>query len=83
MDINKHFLLKEKADGILVFSVPKELYPNNPFTTQIKAEYIENLDLYLVFDIDINYNICDRHLQIHNYHKYGQKMNKFNNNKKK
>jgi cyclopropane fatty-acyl-phospholipid synthase-like methyltransferase len=74
MDINKHFLLKEKADGILVFSVPKELYPNNPFTTQIKAEYIENLDLYLVFDIDINYNICDRHLQIHNYHKYGQKM---------
>ncbi len=73
MDEKKHFLLKEKADGVLVNSMPKDIYPNNPFTNNLKIEYIEDMDLYLVFDIDINNSIYDRHLHIHGCHKYGQK----------
>ncbi len=75
-------LLKEKPDGVLVYELPKDIFPNIIFTNQIKAEYIEELDLYLVFDIEINYNNIERHKYIHETHEYGQKeipfMNKDN-----
>jgi hypothetical protein len=61
------FLLKEKADGILVNSLPNNIFPEFKLTNNLKAEYMEELDLYLVFDIDefsIN-NIIHRHNLIH------------------
>ena len=47
-------LIREKADGILVNDLPKNIFPEITFDCKIKAEYIEELDLYLVFDIDMN-----------------------------
>lgn len=79
MDNNKHFLLKEKADGVLLNSIPKDIMPNpnGLLDSKLKVEYIEKLDLYLVFDIDNHAlrmnSIIDRHNYIHSLHKYGQK----------
>lgn len=58
------FLLKEKVDGILI---------NNNFNIindyQVKAEYIEDLDLYLVYDINIpNMSIIERYKYLRNLH---------------
>ncbi len=71
--LNGSFLLKEKADGILSYNIPKDINPIFPFNNKIKAEFIEELDLYLVFDIDEENSIEDRHLSIHKMHSYGQK----------
>ncbi len=79
MDNKKHFLLKEKSDGVLLNSIPKDIIPSphGLLDNKLKVEYIENLDLYLVFDIDNNSlhmnSIIDRHNYIHSLHKYGQK----------
>jgi SAM-dependent methyltransferase len=70
---NTDLLLKEKADGVLVYNLPNNIYPKFPINNKLKAEYMEDLDLYLVFDIDIDENIQERHLFIHNNHDYGQK----------
>lgn len=58
------FLLKEKVDGILI---------NNNFNIindyQVKAEYVEDLDLYLVYDINIpNMSIIERYKYLRNLH---------------
>ena len=50
-------LLKEKADGVLVYNIPDDIYPVFSLKNKIKAEFIEALDLYLVFDIDEEINI--------------------------
>ena len=68
-DVNMKFLLKEKADGVLTTNLPLMFQ----FDRKVKAEYIEELDLYMVFDIDDKYmDICERHLFFHKMHKYGQ-----------
>lgn len=59
-----NFLIREKADGILVKRLPIETSPScsNIKNYRIKAEFIEELDLYLIFDIDIpNMSIKDRY----------------------
>ena len=50
-----NLLLKDKINGILVNNVPINSYPNIDIINkyQIKAEYIEEQELYLVIDIDI------------------------------
>jgi SAM-dependent methyltransferase len=65
-------LLKEKADGILVYNIPMDINPKFPFKNKVKAEFIEDLDLYLVFDIDEEDTIENRHLIIHKMHQFGQ-----------
>lgn len=67
--INNSFLLREKADGVMVHSLPANIYPPVDFTNEIKAEYIEDLDLYLVHDIDMEGNMIDRLLYIFKQHK--------------
>ena len=64
------FFIREKADGILVNSIPLDIYPPIKFDCNIKAEYIESLNLYLVFDVDINLNIEDRYLYLRQLHQY-------------
>lgn len=72
LDSGEYFI-KEKADGILVDTLPKDIYPNILCNyTKLKAEYIEDLDLYLVFDIDIVGSTYERHMHIHSLHTYGQ-----------
>ena len=64
INIYQHYLLKEKADGILINNIPIGIYPHVQILNnyQVKAEYIEDLDLYLIFDIDIpNTSIEERY----------------------
>jgi hypothetical protein len=68
----QNFLLKEKIDGVLADKLPQNIFPIFKLTNNIKAEYVEDLDLYLVFDIDDTASCYDRHLLIHSNHKYGQ-----------
>ena len=52
--LNGNFLLRPKADGVLVESLPLDCYPKTELNNYVlKAEYIEELDLFLVFDINI------------------------------
>lgn len=48
-------IVREKADGCIVDFISKDIQPLiNEYTNKvIKAEFIEDLDLYLIFDIDI------------------------------
>ena len=62
--IYNNFLIREKADGILINNLPIDIFPNCNLINNysLKAEYIEELDLYLVFDIDIpNTTIIERY----------------------
>lgn len=65
------FLMREKADGILINNLPIGIHPMNDKLVmyQVKAEYIEELDLYLIFDIDIpNTTIIERYNYLRNLH---------------
>jgi 2-polyprenyl-3-methyl-5-hydroxy-6-metoxy-1,4-benzoquinol methylase len=55
INIYNNYLLREKADGILINNIPIGIYPHVQILNnyQVKAEYIEEIDLYLIFDIDI------------------------------
>lgn len=75
ISIYKNFLLREKVDGILINNLPIGIYPKVDILNiyQLKAEYIEDLDLYLVFDIDIpNTTIIERYNILRNNHPYTQ-----------
>jgi hypothetical protein len=72
----KKFLIREKADGVLINNLPIGVFPlNNTLNNyQVKAEYIEELDLYLVFDIDIpNTTIIERYNILRQEHPYTSK----------
>lgn len=65
------YLIREKADGCLVDFVSTDITPcisdYNKYT--IKAEFIEDLDLYLIFDINIdNMGLIDRYNYIRSVH---------------
>ncbi len=68
--IKGEFLLRPKADGILVESLPLDCLPKSKITNYIiKAEYIEKLDLFLVFDINIpNKNSKERYQFLRKLH---------------
>lgn len=69
--IYNSLLLREKADGILINNLPIGIHPESKELGlyQVKAEYIEELDLYLVFDIDIpNSTIVERYNFLRNLH---------------
>ena len=73
ISIYNNFMLKEKADGVLINNMPVGIYPHADILNnyQVKAEYIEELDLYLVFDIDIpNTTIDERYNALRNAHPY-------------
>ena len=73
ISIYKNFMLKEKADGVLISNMPVGIYPQADILNnyQVKAEYIEELDLYLVFDVDIpNTTIEERYSALRKVHPY-------------
>lgn len=73
-NIRCSIMLREKADGVTVNSLPSNISPSIPFNDNLKAEYIEDLDLYLVFDVDIEKNIMDRYRFLRNLHPSTQKL---------
>jgi SAM-dependent methyltransferase len=73
LTIYTNFLLREKADGIMINNLPIDIYPKVDILNNymIKAEYIEEWDLYLVFDIDIpNTTIIERYNILRKAHNY-------------
>lgn len=74
-------LIKEKSDGINVDKLPNNIYPfTDIIDNDIKAEYIEELDLYLVYDINIpNMDILERQSFLRNIHSYTCKLNNLQN----
>jgi hypothetical protein len=73
LNIYNNLLLKEKADGILINNLPINITPkfNEIIMKQVKAEYIEDLELYLIFDIDIpNTSLIERYEILRNNHPY-------------
>jgi hypothetical protein len=74
-------LIKEKSDGINVKKLPNNIYPHSTIIeNDIKAEYIEDLDLYLVYDINLpNMNIIERQKFLRNDHPYTQNLDNFQN----
>jgi SAM-dependent methyltransferase len=73
INIYKNFLLREKADGILLNNLPLNIEPKceDIFVRQVKAEYVEDLDLYLIFDIELpNTNILNRYEFLRSKHSY-------------
>lgn len=67
------FILREKADGILITNLPCNIFPQTDLFNKyrIKAEYIEELDLYLIFDIDIpDTSIEERYSILRSSHPY-------------
>ena len=73
ISIYKNFMLREKADGILIYNLPIDIYPHQEYFNlyRVKAEYIEELDLYLIFDIDIpNTTILERYNLLRSLHNY-------------
>lgn len=70
-NINKTFLIKEKADGLLLKTIPLSTFPqvNEILNYEIKSEFIEKLNLYLVFDINIpDKTIYERQVILRNLH---------------
>jgi SAM-dependent methyltransferase len=75
-NIYNNFLIREKADGILLNNLSTNIYPvcNELIHNHVKAEYIEELDLYFVFDIDKpNTTIIERYNDIRSMHPYTNK----------
>lgn len=68
IELLNNFIIKEKADGELVYKLPNNINPPFNMKYDIKAEYIEELDLYLVFDINIDMNIIDKYNFLRNKH---------------
>lgn len=52
----ENYLIREKADGCLVDYISYDVEPfiGQYTNTNIKAEFIEDLDLFLIFDLEIN-----------------------------
>lgn len=66
-------LVREEIKGIIVNSLPVDPYPNceeiNKYN--IKADYIEDYDLYLVYDIDIpDTTVIERYEFLRSLHPY-------------
>lgn len=72
----KNCLIKEKSDGINIKNLPNNIYPYSTIIkNDVKAEYIEELDLYLVYDINLpNMDIIERQKFLRNEHPYTQKL---------
>lgn len=67
----KNYLIKEKADGILTSILPTKIYPHvkDIYDYEIKAEFIEDLNIYLIFDINIpNITIIERQHYLRSIH---------------
>ena len=67
----ENFLIREKADGCLVDYISYDVEPliNQYTNTNIKAEFIEDLDLFLIFDLDISdMNTIERYNYLRSLH---------------
>jgi hypothetical protein len=83
-EINNYntFLLKKNYDGIHIDNLPLTIYPHNSIISnyQIKGEFVEKYNLYLISDINIpDTTIIERYYILRNLHSYTKDIN-INNN---
>lgn len=73
----ENLLIKEKSDGINVDKLPNNIFPHSKIIDyDIKAEYIEELDLYLIYDINLpDMDIFERQSYLRNEHLYTNELN--------
>lgn len=67
----KNYIIREKVKGVMVNSVPFDIYPSCDLLNnhKIKAIYNEELELYIIIDIDIpNKSIVDRNELLWSFH---------------
>ena len=84
--LDKEFLIKEKADGLLTYILPNNIKPINMnlFNYEIKGEFMEELNVYLIYDINIpNMTVYERHVYLRSIHpatknNYNFEVNSFN-----
>lgn len=64
------YIISEKVDGCMIDFIPNTVEPLIPeyISTNIKAEFIEDLDLYLIFDYNVDKPILDRYDDIRQFH---------------
>ena len=74
-------LIKEKSDGININKLPNNIYPNSSIINyDVKGEYIEELDLYLIYDINLpNMDILERQQFLRNEHFYTKELDNLQN----
>ena len=72
INILNNVLLREKADGVMKKRLPVSIlkYFMHLNIIDFKAEYIEELNLYLLFDIKIDQTIEDRYKLLRSLHPY-------------
>lgn len=65
-----YYMISEKADGCLVDFIPTTVEPliESYTSVNVKAEFIEDLDLYLIFDYNVDMNILDRYDSLRRSH---------------
>tara|TARA_B110000977_G_scaffold198834_1_gene284643 strand:- start:2171 stop:4930 length:2760 start_codon:yes stop_codon:yes gene_type:complete len=70
--LDGELIIRPKADGTLVSSINRNVEPKNLLSRYIlKAEYVESLDLYLVFDINLpNKSPLERYIFLRSIHPY-------------
>ena len=76
------YLIREKADGCMVDFISKDVEPIIPeySSNSIKAEFIEELDLYLIFDINLdNTGYIYRYNYLRNLHPSTKDARKLDN----
>ena len=63
------FLLRENSNGLFVNNLPLNITPKFDNFKLVNAEYVEDFNLYLIFDIDLpNTNLIDRYYYLRNSH---------------
>ena len=73
----KEAIIREKADGYMVDCFPNDIEPSygELFMNKLKVEFIEDLDLYLVFDIDLEFECdIDRYDYLRSCHDFTKKF---------
>jgi hypothetical protein len=83
-DIINNTLIYKKCNSILVKNIPFNIFPNNDIFNkyELKAEYIEEKDLYLIIDINVpDTTILERYDILRKLHLYTQndKLNYIDN----
>jgi hypothetical protein len=69
LDQLNSFLLRENSNGLFVNYLPLNITPKFDNLKLVNAEYVEDFNLYLIFDIDLpNTSLIDRYYYLRNSH---------------
>jgi len=76
------YFIRYKSFGFIINNIPNYAYPNTNLlhSYQVKAEYIDDLNIYLIYDIDIpNTTIYQRYKLLQDNHQFTNNTNIISN----